>query len=356
MSRPSRPANRLAAALPLALLALLAPRATAAAAGQILVVWISHPVDPAPETCRAAIRRLDEAGITIVADPSPVVPERSRVLETLAVYRAAAVIWHEADGALGVQLRGGGEPASLRFQSGSADEEALYIRELLVARLLGENPSVDLLITAPEEVVPSPAPRQLSVTRPRSEIREAADEAERLSRGPRLALGWRWRAHFDEAAWSQHGVSAHLPAWRFESGLELRLTGGIGLPVRIGEPGVTWLELTDLELGFEAGVRPVRGRFADVELFTGAGAYHLRAAAFLPDGTARSADHLAAQVTAGVAVAWRLSDRLEVRLRGGTHRVIGPGWFSINGHGDFGAEPWQPFAGLDLSVALPGGP
>ncbi|HUT78224.1 MAG TPA: hypothetical protein VM285_11080 [Polyangia bacterium] len=320
-----------------------------------LVVWIGHPDDPGPATFSVTASRLDDVGVTVVLDRSPVAPDRTRTLETLAVYRAAAVLWHEADGTLGVLLRGGSGPESFEVGVGSPDEQALYVRELLVARLLGENPSADLLITAPGELVPSPEPRQLPVTRPRPEDRNAPDAPPAASFGPRIALGWRWRVHLDEVTWTQHGIAAHLPAWRFESGLELRAVGAIGLPTRIGDPGVAWLELTELELGIEAGVRPVRGRIVDIELFGGAGAYCLRAAAFLPDGTSRSMKYLAGQVVGGVGVAWRPAGRLELRLHGGVARVLGPGWFSINGRGDFGAEPWQPSVGLDLSVALPGG-
>ncbi len=358
MPLASRPTDRLAVALPLALLALLAllaPPAAEADTGQVLVVWIEYPGDPGPDTYRAAARRLEEIGITTAVDQSPVVPDRSRVLETLAIYHATAVIWHEADGALGVLLGGGGGPESYRVAAGSADEEALYVRELLTARFLGESSSVDQLITAPGEVVPSSEPRQLNVTRPRSGDRTPAGAGERRSTGPGFALGWRWRAHFDEVFWSQHGISAHLPAWRFASGRELRVAGAVGLPARIGEPGVTWLELTDLELGIEAGARPLRGRFFDVELFAGGGAYYLRAAAFLPDGTSRSADHLAWQITGGAAVIWRPAGWFEIRLHGGVHRVLGQGWFSIGGNGDFGAEPWQTSIGLDLCALLPGG-
>jgi hypothetical protein len=354
MPHASRFANRLVVALCPALLALLAPLAAAAAGGQVLVVWIAHPGDPALDACRAATRRLEEVGITVVSDPSPVIPERSRALETLAVYRAAAVLWHAADGTIGVLLRGVYGTESFAAGVGSPDEQALFLRELLVARLLGENLSADLLITAPGEVVPSPEPRQLPVTRPRPADGETRDDAPDASRfGPRIALGWRWRLHPDEVTWSQHGITGHLPAWRFRSGLELRVVGAIGLPTRIGDPGVAWLELTDLELAGVAGFRPWQGRRFGVELSAGAGAYCLRAAAFLPDGTSQSAKHVAGQLVGGIGVTWRLAGWLELRLHGGVARVLGPGWFSINGRGDFGAEPWQPFAGLDLFAALP---
>lgn len=317
-----------------------------------LAVWIEYPGDPRPEAFDPMARRLEDVAVTLILERAPTIPDRVAAHSTLAVYRAAAVLWREADGTLFVLLRGAEGPESFNLASGTPEAEALWVRELLAARVLGENLAAELLVTAPEEVVPAGEPRQLVVTRPRARAPDRSTYTGSLDTGPRFAVGWRWRAHFDDVTWGQHGISFHLPAWRFSPALEARVAGAIGLPARIGEAGLTWLELTDLELGLGAAARPLRGRHLDAELFVGAGAYYVRAAAFLVNGTSRSADHLAGQLTAGVGIAWRPSGWVELRLHGGVHRVLGPSWFSINGNGDFGAAPWQPFFGLDLSVSL----
>jgi len=318
-------------------------------------VWIDHPLDPGPATHPVAARRLEEIGVSLIRERLAAAPDRALALDILAAHRAVAVMWRDPDGELAILVHGGERPDPFRVEAGSPDEEALYVRELLAVRVLGEHPAADLLVTAPREEVPAAEPRQLRLTRPRPSPEAAGAPDRPPGSGIGLALGWRWRAHPDESTWSEHAIAAQLPAWRFDSGFALRLTGAIGLPVVIGEPGAVWLELSSLAAALEAGVRPLRGRLLDAEIYCGAGAYRLRASAFLPDGTARLADHLSGQVTIGAGIALRPGGPVELRFHGGLNRVLRPGWFSIAGRGDFGAAPRQPFVGLDLSVAVPSG-
>lgn len=340
---------------PLLAAAVFAAASGAGAADPAVAVWIDHPRDPAPETFPAAAARLEEIDISLVRESLPAAPDQDRAREILDAHRAVVVVWHEPEGQLAVLLSGASDAELFEVEVGTPDEEALYLREFLAVRVLGEHLSAELLITAPEEVVPPRDPPQLRLTLPRPTA-SSAKPPPRSSEprfGPRLALGWRTGFHFDEVTWSRHGIAFHLPAWLFEFGLELRVVGVVGLPARIGDPWVSWLELSTSEAGAAAGFRPFGGRTLDAEVFAGAGVSYTRAAAFLADGSTASADHLSGQITMGAGLVWGFLPGLELRLHGGANRVLRPGRFSINGRGGFGAAPWQPLIGMDLSAALP---
>lgn len=318
--------------------------------GRGVVVWIASPGENVHFLREVAPPLIEELGITVIVEEAGESPSLTHALETLGVHHALAVVWH-GEGQLQLLFAGAGIGERLKTRAGPPQEEALYVRDALAARLeQGEGLTSEILVTVPGEVLEPPTvppgrqPRVGEVvilpraTRPRS--------------GGRLGVGYFLRGHFDEVSWSQHCLTVLAPAWRFERGLMLRLMAIVGLPTSIGDQARDRLEVRSVGGVAGAAWIPIERRWFEVELGGGAGFEQTTAVAFLERGEAEGVEHLSGLLTAWLGLVWHPTPGADVRLHLNGIYVLRPPSYSINGKGDFGSFPWQPGAGVDIAVTL----
>jgi hypothetical protein len=266
------------------------------------------------------------------------------------VHHALAVVWH-GEGQLQLLFAGEGIGERLKTRAGPPQEEALYVRDALAARLAqGEGLTSEILVTVPGEVLdPTTLPPGRRPSVGELVIRPSAV---RPRSGVRLGVGYFLRGHFDEASWSQHVLTILAPAWRLEQGLMLRLMAIVGLPTSIGDPAHDRLEVRSVGGLVGAAWIPVERRWFEIEFGGSAGFEQSTAVAFLESGEAEGAEHLAGLLTAWLGLVWHPTPGVDIRLHLNGIYVLRPPSYSINGKGDFGSFPWQPGAGADIAVNL----
>jgi hypothetical protein len=315
------------------------------------VVWVSSPTDGEPLEVAELALLFEDLDLALVVEQSAAPPSLDEALETLAVYRAVAVVWHDRDGALQLLLAESQEPERLSTVAGRPTEEALFVREVLRGRMLDSDEfTADLLVTVPGEVVDDlprrPEPRR---TEPPPVVHF---DSNRPIAGGRLGGGYAVRAHFDRITWGQHLLTVQAPAWRFEPGVVLRVVLEVAFPQRIGDYGVTWLELSSVGAQLGAAWIPTARRWFEFEVGGGAGFVESLATAFLANGESQRADHLSGQLGFWFALGWHPTPTVDLRVHlDGTYLLATPS-FSIGGRGNFGSYAWQPGAGVDIAVAL----
>jgi len=326
------------------------PAPEEASEGLGVVVWIASPGENVHFLRKAAPPVIEELGVTVIVEEAGETPTLIHALETLAVHHALAVVWH-GEGHLQVLFAGEGAEERLKTRAGPPQEEALYVRDVLVARIEeGGGLFAELLATVPgEEVVP---PKPTPPSEVHVEVNVFGPRSVRPRSGGRVGIGYALRGHFDAVSWSQHAIAIQAPAWRFEKGLIARLAVSVGLPVSFGDPDADRLELRSI--GGTAGVGwiPFEQRWFELEIGGGAGFEHTEAVWFLSEGRTESAEHVSGQVAVWFALVWHPTPGLDVRLHLNGAYVFRPPSYSINEKGDFGSFPWQPGAGLDVSGVL----
>jgi len=319
-------------------------------AGLGTVVWIASPGENVRFLREAAPPLLEELGVAVIVEEAGQPPTLLHALETLAVHHALAVVWH-GEGSLQVLFAGEDAEERLKTRAGPPQEEALYVRDALAARLEpGGELTSEILVTVPGEVVEwpeTPPPGEVRV-----DVALVGPRAKLPRSGGRLGAGYVLRGHFDTESWIQHGIVLHAPAWRFEQGLVVRLTVTIGLPSSFGDPDADRLELRSVGGLAGAGWIPFEQRWFELELGGGAGFEQTSAVAFLSNGEADSAEHVSGLVAVWLGLVWHPMPGLDVRLHLNGAYVFRTPSYSINGRGDFGAFPWQPGGGLDIAATL----
>jgi hypothetical protein len=322
-------------------------------AGRGVVVWIVSPSEDVKKLRAAAAPQIEELRLALAIEQSGAPPTVYQALETLAVHRALAVVWHDADGGLQLLFTGEGAPERLTAAAGSPQEEALYVREVLRARLEEAGELVfDLLVTAPGEDLETLSPVLSTGPAAPSVDTVIRSSSPRPRSGGRLGLGYGVRAHFDVVSWSQHTLTVHVPAWRFERFAIVRLMLSVGLPSTIGRTAGDWLEIRSVGGVLGAGWIPMARRWFELELGGGVGFEDTTANAFLSTGKAEGADHLSGQLVVWAALVWHPTPGMDIRLHLNGAYILRPPSYSINGKGDFGAYPWQPGAGVDIAAAM----
>lgn len=319
-----------------------------------VVVWIASPGENVRFLREVAPPVIEELGVTVIVEEAGEPPTLIHALETLAVHHALAVVWH-GEGYLQVLFAGEGAEERLKTRAGPPQEEALYVRDVIVARVEeGGELFSEILVTVPGELVEPPGPPPLGEVH--VEVNVFGPRSVRPRSGGRLGIGYFMRGHFDEVSWTQHGLSLHVPAWRFEKGLMLRLTLAVGLPASFGDPDANRLELRSVGGMAGAAWIPFEQRWFELEIGGGAGFEHTEAVAFLDNGTTKSAEHVSGQLAVWFGLVWHPTPGLDVRLHLNGAYVLRPPSFgiSVNGNtsGDFGSFPWQPGVGIDVAGVL----
>jgi hypothetical protein len=327
----------------------LAPRGAGTFTPAGVVVWLQAPGDD--DALAACTEALAELRLAIVAEAGTGgAPAPERVAELLAIHRAVAAVWHDRDGRLDMALAGGGGSLeTLQAAPGPPDAEAVFVREVLAARLEGgARPPVDLLVTVPPEpirVPPGPLPRP--------------EAPARATKPPSAWSGWlgagyRARVHFDEATWGEHEIVALVPVVRMARIWVARLVLTAGLPVRIGERSERVLELSSLSASAAAGLIPWSSRHLDVEACVSAGAQRTAATAFWGAGESDRSSSVGALLVASAALGWRVTGGARIRLHLDGAYTPGATAYGMAGRGDFGGFPWQVGGGIDMELAVLG--
>jgi hypothetical protein len=343
-----------AASIALFLVASWAPAAAdegdSAPAGLGVVIWIASPGENVHFLRRAAPPVIEDLGVTVIVEEAGEPPTLTHALEALGVHHALAVVWH-GEGYLQVLFAGEGAEERLKTRAGPPQEEALYVRDALSARLEQSGGlTSEILVTVPGELVVPPEPRPLGEVE--VEVSVIGPRSVRPRSGFRVGLGYYLRGHFDEVSWSQHGLTIHAPAWRFEKGLMLRLMVTVGLPASFGDPEADRLELRTVGGLAGASWIPFEQRWFEIEIGAGAGFEQTAAVAFLAAGQTETVEHVSGQVMAWFGLVWHPTPGLDVRLHLNGVYQIRPPSYSINGKGDFGSFPWQPGVGVDVAGTL----
>ncbi|MBW2276464.1 MAG: hypothetical protein JRF63_03165 [Deltaproteobacteria bacterium] len=323
-----------------------------------VVVWIASPGENVHFLRKAAPPVIEELGVTVIVEEAGEPPTLTHALETLAVHHALAVVWH-GEGYLQVLFAGEGAEERLKTRAGPPQEEALYVRDVLVARVEeGGALFSEILVTVPGELVERPEPPPLGEVH--VEVNVIGPRSVRPLSGGRLGIGYVMRSHFDEVSWRQHALSIHVPAWRFEQGLMVRLMVAVGLPASFGDADVDRLELRSIGGVAGAAWIPFEQRWFEIEIGGGAGFEHTTAVAFFENGKTESAKHVAGQLAVWFGLVWHPTPGLDVRLHLNGAYVFRPPSFGIDAggdssndvKGDFGSFPWQPGVGIDVAGVL----
>jgi hypothetical protein len=321
-----------------------------APSGLGVVVWIASPGENVHFLRKAAPPVIEDLGVTVIVEEAGETPTLFHALEALGVHHALAVVWH-GEGYLQLLFAGEGAEERLKTKAGPPQEEALYVRDALSARLEQSGGlTSEILVTVPGEVIIPPTPRPAGEVQ--VEVTVVGPRSVRPRSGGRLGIGYYLRGHFDEVSWSQHGLVVHAPAWRFEKGLMLRLMLTLGLPVSFGDPDTDRLELRTVGGLAGASWIPVERRWFEIDIGAGVGFEHTTAVAFLAEGEAETREHVSGQAMAWFGLVWHPTPGLDVRLHLNGIYQIRPPSYSINGKGDFCAFPWQPGVGVDVAGVL----
>jgi len=311
------------------------------------IVWVAPASDV--ETIKKAMALVEESGFEIVVEIADSPPMKPEAVDILLSNRALAVVWHGQSGVLNLLFSNDNETDLVSAKSGSPDEEALFLRELLVARSDSEQNSVsDLLLTVPDE--------QIEVTlKPKPSPSLHLDKTPSLpfSRSEwRFGVGYNLRLHMDAVTWVQNAVELMLPVWQFHKEAIARLIITLGLPVIIGEKGKEWLEIETIEIFLGAGLIPLRFKKTIAEIGIGTGLIKSSATAFLSSGHSREMTKISGQVRLWFALLLHTSRWLNVRFYTDISVVLNAPSFSINDVGNFGAFPLQWGSGLDIEVGV----
>ena len=333
-------------------LALLAPaRPARCAEAQLpIVVWIAAQGADEDAVFPIAAAWVEELRILVVREEAAAPVDDAFAERALETHGAVAVAWHDAAGALRILFSGEAASERVAVAGGGTEEEGLYLRELIAARLAVGKDLGAALVTVPDEVVAmrgrGPAGGAVALEA------QAPPTAGRRRWSVKIGAGYFGAAHFDDVLWWQQGIRFAMPAVRLNDFLQTGLELELGLPSTVGDEGRAWLEIRTVAASLGAELFLLRHSVVEIGVGLDAGVLYTGAVAFLPTGESASASHTTGHATAVAGIVLHPTPRIDIRFRFDIRYVLRPPSFGIAGEGDFGAHPWQPGGGVDLAFSL----